>query len=345
MIGVGIVGYGYWGPNLVRNFSEIPGCSVVGISDLRPDRLALARARYPAAHVTADCEELFRDSRVDAVVIATPVSSHFPLALAALRAGKHVLVEKPFTATSEQALRLIDEADRASLVLAVDHTFVYTPAVRKIREIVSSGSLGQTYYYDSVRVNLGLFQHDVNVIWDLAVHDLSIMDYVLPARPVAVTATGLSHVSGKPENIAYLTLLFEENLIAHVHINWLAPVKLRRTLIGGSQKMIVYDDLEPSEKVKVYDKGITVTENGDASGKYQMLVGYRAGDMWAPQIDVVEALGIELRHFLACIESGDAPVSDGLAGLRIVGILEAATASLRARGRVIELDSTSRCSA
>jgi predicted dehydrogenase len=344
MIGVGIVGYGYWGPNLVRNFSEIPGCSVVGISDLRPDRLALARARYPAAHVTADCEELFRDSRVDAVVIATPVSSHFPLALAALRAGKHVLVEKPFTATSEQALRLIDEADRASLVMAVDHTFVYTPAVRKIREIVSSGSLGETYYYDSVRVNLGLFQHDVNVIWDLAVHDLSIMDYVLAARPVAVSATGLSHVSGKPENIAYLTLLFEENLIAHVHINWLAPVKLRRTLIGGSQKMIVYDDLEPSEKVKVYDKGITVTENGDGNGKYQMLVGYRAGDMWAPQIEVVEALGIELRHFLSCIESGEPPVSDGLAGLRIVGILEAATASLRARGRVIELDS-SRCSA
>ncbi|HEV8315899.1 MAG TPA: Gfo/Idh/MocA family oxidoreductase [Vicinamibacterales bacterium] len=345
MIGVGIVGYGYWGPNLVRNFAEIAGCRVVGISDLRPDRLALAQARYPAAAVTTNCAELFDDPRVDAVVIATPVSSHYPLALAALRAGKHVLVEKPFTATTEQALRLIDEADRAGRVLAVDHTFVYTPAVQKIREIVASGSLGQIYYYDSVRVNLGLFQHDVNVIWDLAVHDLSIMDYVLPARPVAVSATGLGHVPGKPENIAYLTLLFEENVIGHVHINWLAPVKLRRTLIGGSQKMIVYDDLEPSEKVKIYDKGITVTENGNGDGgKYQLLVGYRAGDMWAPQLDVVEALGIELRHFLACVDRGDRPLSDGLAGLRIVSILEAATASLGARGRLIELDS-SRCSA
>jgi len=339
MIGVGIVGYGYWGPNLVRNFAEIPGCRVIGISDLRPDRVALAQARYPGAMVTTNCAELFDDPRVDAVVVATPVSSHYPLALAALRAGKHVLVEKPFTATSEQALRLIDEADRTGRVLAVDHTFVYTPAVQKIREIVTSGSLGQIYYYDSVRVNLGLFQHDVNVIWDLAVHDLSIMDYVLAARPVAVTATGLGHVPGKPENIAYLTLLFEENVIAHVHINWLAPVKLRRTLIGGSQKMIVYDDLEPSEKVKIYDKGITVTENGDAqNGKYQLLVGYRAGDMWAPQLAVTEALGIELRHFLACIEGRETPLSDGHAGLRNVRILEAATTSLRARGRVVELD-------
>jgi predicted dehydrogenase len=342
MIGVGIIGYGYWGPNLVRNLSEIPGCRVIGISDLRPERLALARARYPSAKITAECQDLFDDRRIDLIVVATPVSSHFRLALAALAAGKHVLVEKPFTTTSEDAERLIEEAARRKLMLAVDHTFVYTPAVRKIREIVAAGGLGDVRYYDSVRVNLGLFQHDVNVIWDLAVHDLSILDYVLPMRPVAVTATGLSHVPGEPENIAYLTLLFEENLIAHVHVNWLAPLKLRKTLIGGSQQMIVYDDLEPSEKVKVYDKGITVTEQGAAAanGKYQLLVGYRAGDMWAPQIEVTEALGIELRHLMTCIERGETPQSDGIAGLRIVGLLEAATASMRARGRVIELDST-----
>jgi len=341
MIGVGIIGYGYWGPNLVRNLSEIPGCRVIGISDLRPDRLALARARYPAARITAECQDLFDDRRIDLIVVATPVSSHFRLAMAALAAGKHVLVEKPFTMNSEDAQRLIEEAEKRRLVLAVDHTFVHTPAVKKIRDIVAAGDLGDVRYYDSVRVNLGLFQHDVNVIWDLAVHDLSILDYVLPMRPVAVTATGLSHVPGKPENIAYLTLLFEENLIAHVHVNWLAPLKLRRTLIGGSQQMIVYDDLEPSEKVKVYDKGITVTEDGGAaSGKYQLLVGYRAGDMWAPQIEVTEALGIELRHLLGCIERNETPLCDGLAGLRIVKLLEAATASMRARGRVIELDST-----
>jgi predicted dehydrogenase len=340
MIGVGIIGYGYWGPNLVRNLSENPGCRVIGISDLRPDRLALARARYPSAKVTAECQELFDDRRIDLIVVATPVSSHFRLALAALRAGKHVLVEKPFTTTSEEAERLIDEADKRELTLAVDHTFVHTPAVKKIRDIVASGALGDVQYYDSVRVNLGLFQHDVNVIWDLAVHDLSILDYVLPARPVAVAATGLSHVAGEPENIAYLTLLFEQNLIAHIHVNWLAPVKLRRTLIGGSQQMIVYDDLEPSEKVKIYDKGITVTENGASNGKYQLLVGYRAGDMWAPQLDVTEALGIELNHVLGCIERGETPLTDGLAGLRVVRILEAATASMRARGHVVELDST-----
>jgi len=341
MIGVGIIGYGYWGPNLVRNLSEIPGCRVVGISDLRPERLALARARYPTARITAECQDLFDDRRIDLIVVATPVSSHYRLALAALAAGKNVLVEKPFTTTSEEAERLIEEAARRKLMLAVDHTFVYTPAVRKIREVVASGALGEVRYYDSVRVNLGLFQHDVNVIWDLAVHDLSILDYVLPMRPVAVTATGLSHVPGQPENIAYLTLLFQENLIAHVHVNWLAPVKLRKTLIGGSQQMIVYDDLEPSEKVKIYDKGITVSEkNAGSDGKYQLLVGYRAGDMWAPQIEVTEALGIELRHLVSCIERNETPQSDGIAGLRIVRLLEAATASMKGRGRVIEIDST-----
>jgi predicted dehydrogenase len=342
MIGISVVGYGYWGPNLVRNFWETPGVRLVSVCDLRTARLAGVQSRYPAVEITADFAELLRDTRVDAVAIATPVSSHFELALMALRAGKHVFVEKPIAATAEQAQRLIDEADRRGLVLAVDHTFIHTGAVRKMREIVTDG-LGDMYYYDSVRVNLGLFQHDVSVIWDLAVHDLSIMDYVLPYRPVAVSATGISHVAGEPENIAYLNLFFASNLIAHVHVNWLAPVKVRRTLVGGSKKMIVYDDLEPSEKIKVYDRGITLNGNSAAGGngdkRYQMLVGYRTGDMWAPQLDMTEALGLELREFVGCIERRTVPTADGNAGLRVVRILEAATRSLAERGRVIELDS------
>jgi predicted dehydrogenase len=335
MIQVGVIGYGYWGPNLVRNFHEVPGSQVIGVSDLRPERLAIARRRYPIIETTTDYRHLLADARIDAIAIATPVSTHFELAMQALQAGKHVLVEKPLAATSEQAGRLIEEADRRNRVLMVDHTFVYTGAVRKIRELVTSDELSDIYYYDSVRVNLGLFQHDVNVIWDLAVHDLSIMDYVLPSQPCAVSATGMSHVPGEPENIAYLTLFFDGCLIAHIHVNWLAPVKVRRTLIGGSRKMIVYDDLEPSEKVKVYDKGITINENPESM--YQMLVGYRTGDMWAPQLDMTEALQTEVLRFISCIEHGERPITDGEVGLRVVRILEAATQSMAERGRLVEL--------
>ena len=275
MIRIGMIGYGYWGPNLVRNFADIPDGDVVAVSDLRPDRLDQVRCRYPAIETMSDYRALLADPRIDAIAIATPVSTHFTLAMEALLAGKHVWVEKPMTETSDQASLLIDEAARRKLVLHVDHTFVYTGAVRKIRDLVASDGLGRLYYYDAVRVNLGLFQHDVNVIWDLAVHDLSILDHVLPSAPIAVSATGVSHVPGEPENVAYLTLFFEDALIAHVHVNWLAAVKVRRTLIGGSQKMIVYDDLEPSEKIKVYDKGITVNGAGHRNGEgvYQMLVG------------------------------------------------------------------------
>jgi predicted dehydrogenase len=341
LIGIGIVGYGYWGPNLLRNFSEVPACRVVSVSDLRDARLAQVRSRYPAVKTTASFNDLLVDTQIDAVVIATPVCTHFELAMQALRAGKHVLVEKPMAMTSDDALRLIDEADRRKLVLAVDHTFVYTGAVRKIRELIAEGGIGDLYYYDSVRVNLGLFQHDVNVIWDLAVHDLSIMDYVLPLRPCAVSATGISHVGGKPEDIAYLTLMFDAPLIAHAHVNWLAPVKIRRTLIGGSRRMIVYDDVEPSEKIKIFDKGITLNGsngNGDGQQLYDLLVGYRAGDMLAPQLDMTEALLREARHFVQCIEGGEEPLADGLSGLRVVRLLEAATRSMRDRSRVVELD-------
>jgi predicted dehydrogenase len=335
MIGVGVIGYGYWGPNLARNFAESPEARLVAVSDQRTERLALAQARYPGTEAYSDYRDLLADDRVDAVAVATPVASHFELAAEALRAGRHVLVEKTLTETSEQTERLIEEAERRSRVLMVDHTFVYAPAVRKIRELVQSAALGEPYYYDSVRVNLGLFQRDVNVMWDLAVHDLSIMDFVLPSRPVAVSATGMGHVSDTQENVAFLTLFFEQSLIGHIHVNWLAPVKVRRTLIGASQKMVVYDDLDPSEKVKVYDRGVSVSL--DAEQAYKTRVGYRMGDMWAPQIGTDEPLKTEISHFLRCIETGEPPLTDGHAALVIIRTLEAATESIRRRGAPVEL--------
>ena len=336
MLRVGVIGYGYWGPNLVRNFMAAPRSEVVAVCDLIEERLLPLRKIYPNLKTTSDANRLINDPSIDAIVIATPVSSHFDLALATLHAGKHVLVEKPLALNSEQALHLIDEARSRELVLMVDHTFVYTDAVRKMRDLISSGSLGEIYYYDAVRVNLGLFQHDVNVIWDLAIHDLSIMDYVLPSKPIAISATGISHVPGQPENVAYITLFFPNTQIAHIHVNWLTPVKVRHTLIGGSEKMILYDDLEPSEKVKVYDKGITVTPGRE--DVYKMLVSYRSGDMWAPRLDNVEALQTEAIHFIDCIENRRQPETDGQSGLRMVKMIEAAERSLRAKGQLVEMD-------
>ena len=349
MIGIGIIGYGYWGPNLVRNFFETPDCTVVSVSDLSRDRLAKIGPRYPTVETTTDYRDLLRDPRVDAVVVATPVSTHFKLGMEALQAGKHVLIEKPMTCDANEARRLVEEADVRKRILAVDHTFVYTPAVRKIHDLVTKGDLGDIYYYDSVRVNLGLFQHDVNVIWDLAVHDLAIMDYLLPVQPVAVSATGIGHVPGEPENMAYVTLHFDANVMAHLHVNWLSPVKVRKTLVGGSRKMVSYDDLEPSEKIRVYDKGITLKDASapgsvEGNGKHAMLVGYRSGDVWAPQIALTEALSIEARHFVDCIANNLTPIADGHSGLRVVRMLEAATESMRASGRLIEF-SSSRCAA
>jgi predicted dehydrogenase len=336
MLKVGVIGYGYWGPNLVRNFMACPDAVVTAVSDVLEDRLAPLRKVYPGLCTTSNAAELINDLSVDAIIIATPVSTHFELALAALRAGKHVLVEKPLASNSDQARQLIDEAESRDLVLMVDHTFVYTDAVRKMRELISKGELGEIYYYDAVRVNLGLFQHDVNVIWDLGIHDLSIMDYVLPSRPVAISATGISHVPGQPENLAYITLFFPDRQIAHIHVNWLAPVKVRHTLIGGSEKMILYDDIEPSEKVKVYHKGITVTPRTE--DVYKLLVSYRTGDMYAPRLDNAEALQREASHFVECVESKVRPETDGLAGLRMVKMIEAAERSLRKRGELVELE-------
>ena len=335
MLGVGVIGYGYWGPNLVRNFVGDPGTRVVAVCDRSPQRLAEVGRRYPGVATVTDPSDLFRNQDVDAVAIATPVDSHFDLALAALRAGKHVLVEKPIASTSDQAARLIEEAARRNLVLLVDHTFVFTGAVNKIRDVMRDGSFGKLQYYDSTRVNLGLFQHDVNVMWDLAVHDLSIMDYVIDVSPVAVSATGLSHVPGQPANLAFLTLFFDDDIIAHINVNWLSPVKIRRTLVGGSKRMIVYDDLETSEKVKIYDKGITVTETPDDVRK--LLISYRTGDLWSPKVNETEALSLEVAHFRKCVESGEKPLTPGERGLAIVKMLEAADESMKRRGEAVAI--------
>jgi predicted dehydrogenase len=263
------------------------------------------------------------------------VHTHYDLAMAALKAGKHVFVEKPLAQTADQVGRLIDEAGRRNLVLMVDHTFLYTPAVQKIRELIAKGDLGEIYYYNGMRASLGLFQSDVNVIWDLAVHDISIIQHILDEKPVAVSATGASHVAGTPENMAHIALFFQSSCVAHVSVNWLSPVKVRQTFIGGSRKMIVYDDLQPTEKIKVYDKGITV--NGSAEKAHQFRIGYRAGDMWAPHLSAKEALQTEAEHFIACICTNSSPVSNGVTGLEVVDILEAASRSIATQGSPVRL--------
>ena len=308
---------------------------VRAISDLSEKRRALAGSRCPGARIVSEASELFADPRVDAVAIATPISTHFALATAALRAGKHVMVEKPMTTTGDEARALIAQAEAAHRVLMVDHTFVYTGAVRKIKEMLSEGALGDVLYYDSVRVNLGLFQHDVNVVWDLAVHDLSILQYLLAQVPSGVSAFGVSHVAGQPENMAYVTLMYETSTIAHLHLNWLAPVKIRQTLIGGTRRMIVYDDLQASEKVKVYDKGVELETRPE--GVYELRVGYRSGDMHCPKIEQAEALQVEVKHFADCIEHGKRPLTDGQAGLGVVQILEAAQRSMQDNGRLVPI--------
>ena len=333
MINIGIVGYGYWGPNLVRNFSETPGVTVAAVADQDTKRLELVQRRYPAVRTTQRFQDLLQDPKVDAIAIATPVSTHFELGMAALRAGKHLWLEKPMTETLLQATKLMEEAERRQLTVFVDHTFIYTGAVRKMGELIKSGELGRVYYYDSIRVNLGLFQRDVNVISDLAVHDFSILDYLLGEHPAAVSASGTNHFPGTPENLAYITLFYDSGTIAHTNVSWLAPVKVRQILIGGSKRMITYDDLEPSEKVKIYDKGISFTE--DPKQIYDMRVGYRTGDMWAPKLDASEALQKGASHFVDCIEQKKAPETDGHLGLRVVEVIEAATSSMRGRGETV----------
>ena len=336
MINIGIIGYGYWGPNLVRNFNETSGINVCQVADLDDNKLQKIRLRYPSIAVTTDVREIIENMDIDAVAIATPVSTHYDLAMRCLKAGKHVLIEKPMADTSERCEKLIELADRKNLLLMVDHTFPYTGAVRKIKELVKSKELGKILYYDSVRVNLGLFQQDVNVIWDLAVHDLSILEYLFLQKPHSVSATGISHFKEQLENVAYLTLFFDNNLIAHIHVNWLSPVKIRRTLLGGEKKLLVYDDLEQTEKVKIYDKGIDSVI--DDKSIYNMRVGYRMGDMWAPNLDGTEALYRLVKHFRDCIEGIDEPITSSISGLRVVQMMEAATKSMYNNGHPEKLN-------
>lgn len=334
MIRLGVVGYGYWGPRIVRNFHGIKGAEIAVICDKSPLSLQRAGHDYPQIPVTSDFREVIASVDIDAVVVVTPVWTHYALAKAALENGKHVLVEKPFTSTVDQAKEVIDLADKKCRQVMVDHTFLFTGAVRKIKQLVDDGALGGLYYYDSTRVNLGLFQHDVNVIWDLAPHDLSIMDYVIGQKPEYVAANGQSHLNGLAD-LAYLTLYFSDKIIAHINVNWLSPVKVRTTLIGGEKKMLVWNDLEPDEKVRVYDKGVSV--EGGESSVYELLVSYRSGDMWAPKVEQTEALTAEAQYFVDCVEKNQRPFNDGLAGLRVVEILEAADVSLSRRGEPVRI--------
>ncbi len=330
---VGVIGYGYWGPNVVRNLYALEACEVAALCDLNPAALQKAGRTYPSLHTTTDACELVSAPDIDAVAIVTPVWTHYDLARAALENGKHVFVEKPFTATSQQAEALVELAACRNLRIMVDHTFLFTGAVKKIRELVDNGTLGPLYYFDSTRVNLGLFQHDVSVVWDLAPHDLSIMDYVIRRDAQAVVATGASHLYDLV-NMASITVYFPDNILAHINVNWLSPVKVRMTLIGGRDKMLVWNDLEADEKIKVYDKGVTVS---GTQGVYDLLVSYRSGDIWSPKVDQTEALKAELSYFLHCVASGETPFNDGEAGLRVVKILEAADRSLAEKGKIVPL--------
>ncbi|PYU67983.1 MAG: oxidoreductase [Acidobacteria bacterium] len=330
---IGVIGYGYWGPNVVRNLQGLENCQLVAICDSNPANLQGARQARPDVELTRDCSELLTSTQIDAIAVVTPVWTHFDLAKSALQNGKHVFVEKPFTSTTQQAEELIELATRNRLKIMVDHTFLFTGAVRKIRQLVDNGTLGKLYYYDSTRVNLGLFQHDINVVWDLAPHDLSIMDYIIPKKPEAIVATGERHLNGHVD-VAFITIYFPGNVIAHINVNWLSPVKVCTTLIGGEKRMLVWNDLEADEKLKVYDKGVQMRTGHEI---YELLVSYRSGDMWAPKVEPTEALKAELAYFIDCILNDRTPINDGPAGLRVVKMLEAADQSLKKRGTTIRL--------
>ncbi len=330
---LGVVGYGYWGPNIVRNFSNSDNGRVSMVCDCNAAALSRVRKNFPQTALTTDYEDIISSGDVDAVAIITPVSSHFDLAKKALQNGKHIFVEKPFTATASQAEELIDLAEKKGLTIMVDHTFIFTGAVRKMKQLIAEGLLGAIYYYDSIRVNLGLFQHDVNVIWDLAPHDFSIMDYLISEKPIALTANGKAHVNSK-EDIAFVTAHFANNIVAHFNVNWLSPVKVRLTLLGGEKKMLVWNDSVADEKLRVYDKGIDVKSR---DGIYDLLVSYRSGDMWAPKIEQAEALKREADYFVHCICNRETPINDGHAGLRVVKMLEACDESLIRNGGIVYL--------
>ncbi len=334
MIKIGIIGYGYWGINLLRNFMNAENCQVKTVVDFRPERLQIAQKAYPNIGITTNFDDVLNDLEIDAVVIATPVFLHFELAKKALLAGKHVLVEKPLTASLAEATELVELADSKKLKLAVDHTFLFTGSVQKIKSLVDSETLGKIQYFDSTRINLGLFQPDVNVIWDLAPHDISILNYIITEKPVSVICTGQSHTSARLENIAFLNVLYQSDFIAHFNCSWISPVKIRRILIGGDKKMCLYDDLEPTEKLKIYDTGFSYKTEED---KHKMLVDYRVGDIFIPKIAQNEALNAMANDFINAIITDSKPLVDGQAGVDVVRILEAAQLSIQNNGKEIKL--------
>jgi len=335
VINFGVIGYGYWGPNIVRNLTNISNVKVKVICDLNSEFLDKAQQAYPYVKCTKDYNEIIKSKEIGAVAIITPVSTHFELAKKALLNDKHIFIEKPFTTTVKDAEELVKLADKKNLKIMVDHTFVFHGAVRKIKDLIENNDLGDLNYYDSTRVSLGLFQHDVNVIWDLAAHDFSIIDYIVKNKPVALTAQGVDHVGGGQENIAYITVYYENNLIVHINVNWLSPVKIRTTLIGGDKKMLIWDDLQADEKIKVYDKGVDINNK---EGIYKLMVNYRSGDMWSPRVDHVEALKRELTYFVKCIEENETPINDGNSGLRVVKLLALADKSLKNGGKLVKIN-------
>jgi len=331
---IAIIGLGYWGPNLVRNFVGQPGVEGVVCFDVQAKKLEKIRHKFPMVEALTSYDEILKRPDITAVAIVTPASTHYSLGLQALEAGKHLLLEKPMATTAKEAEHLIAVAEKNNLRILVDHTFVYTGAVKKIKELIDAETVGDVLYFDSVRVNLGLFQHDTNVIWDLAPHDISIMHYVIPGKPRSVHALGVNHYNGV-EDMAYITVQHDDKLMSHFHVNWLSPVKIRRILIGGSKHMIVYDDMQPSEKVRVYDKGVEITEE---ESLYRSLVQYRIGDMFAPRIEESEALSLMAAEFIQSITNGTAPVTDGKFGYEVVRVLEAANQSLRNGGQRVFLE-------
>jgi predicted dehydrogenase len=334
MINVAIVGFGYWGPNLVRNFSSISGVRVGKVVDLRPERLEVVKSNYPTTEVSTDIDSLWSDASIDAVVIATPVFTHFPIAKKALLAGKHVLLEKPMTDTVDHAKELIDLSLKVGKVLMVDHTFLYTPAVQKMKALIESGDIGKVKYFDSTRINLGLIQQDVNVLWDLAPHDISILDYLVGDVPHSVNATGVSHIHNGIENIAYLTVNYESNILAHFNCSWSSPVKIRMMLVGGDKKMIVFNDMEPTEKIRLYDTNHSVSSDEE---KRRVLVDYRVGDVFIPKLGNAEALGGMAKDFVSAIVNGTTPIASWKSGLNTIKILEASQKSIKSGGAEVKI--------
>jgi len=334
MIKIGVIGYGYWGPNVARNVNACERAELVSICDLDEKRLRKAKSTFPFVKIHSDPKELMTSNEIDAVAVVTPVYTHYDLAKFALQNGKHIWVEKPFTSTVAQAEELIELADKVKRMIMVDHTFLFTGAVRKMREIIDSGELGTLFFYDSVRVNLGLFQHDINVVWDLAPHDFSIMTYLIDKNPTAVSAWGTEHFGRALEDVAYIAVHFDNSFISHFHCNWLSPVKIRKTLISGNKKMLVWDDLSTDEKLKIYDKGVDIK---NTAGIHELLVSYRSGDMYVPKVENIEALKLEVDYFVDCIEFDQEPFNDGKAGLLVVKMLDAADRSLKNEGQKIAI--------